>query len=49
MEDIKKLISNKVNQVVTFQDRENAIEIDLDPDECAEAHLAGDCPLCGAT
>ena len=46
---LKELISNKVNQVVAYQDRQNAIDLDLDPDECKESHLSGDCPLCGAS
>ena len=48
MDEIKRLIQDKVNQVVTHQDRENAKEIDLNPDECTDSHLPGDCPLCGA-
>ena len=24
-------------------------ELGLDPDECSDVHLPGDCPLCGAT
>ena len=46
-EEIKKLIWQKVNQVVTYEDRENAIECGFSPDECSESHLPGDCPLCG--
>lgn len=44
---IRELVWEKVNQVVSFEDRENAIESGFDPDECSELHLPGDCPLCG--
>lgn len=27
--------------------REYLLESGFDPEECAEVHLAGDCPLCG--
>ncbi|MBA7499244.1 hypothetical protein ES704_01984 [subsurface metagenome] len=47
-EVIRELVMKKCDQVVAYENRENAIEIELDPDECEEAHLGGDCPLCGA-
>lgn len=47
-EGIRKLVWKKVNQVVIYEDRKNAIECGFDPDECLGSHLLGDCPLCGA-
>lgn len=47
-ERIRELVWAKVNQIVSYEERNNAIEIELDPDECSESHLPGDCPLCGA-
>ena len=44
---IRELIWAKVDQVVSYENRKNAIECDFSPDECLESHLPGDCPLCG--
>ena len=30
------------------EERRYMIECDFSPSECAESHLPGDCPLCGA-
>lgn len=46
-ERTKELVWQKVNQVVAYEDRKNAIECGFSPDECSESHLPGDCPLCG--
>jgi len=48
-EEIKRLIQEKVNQVVVYEDKNNAIESGFDPEECSECHLPGDCPLCGGS
>ncbi len=47
-EIIRELVIKHCTRVVEYEDRQNALEIELDPDECQETHLYGDCPLCGA-